>query len=148
MRVPGCQHWCLSTSRGFVTFCCSHGQTIHHRLGEGSREAQHCWFRASICDGEKKSNSWDFCMWPIHSKHSSAKPSWGVTAVASLPLMIAITPRLSLALVSGAHCQLLPCLPPHMVQDFGFNQGALPPMQVSGKGCAWEGFRTAVAHVC
>lgn len=86
MRVPGCQHWCLSTSRGFVTFCCSHGQTIHHRLGEGSREAQHCWFWASICDGENKSNSWDFCMWPIHSKHSSAKPSWGVTAVASLAI--------------------------------------------------------------
>lgn len=127
ISVPGWQHWCFSISRGFATFCCSHGQTLHHQLGEGSREALPHHIH---CDGENESNSWDFCTWPIHREQSSA-----------------ITPQLGLALVSAAHCQLLHCLPPHMVQDFRFNQDALPPMQVSGKGCAWEVFRTAVAQL-
>lgn len=95
LRSPGQQHQHFIISRGFITSRCSCGQTSN---ADQERDPG----RHHLTMGIKP--SWD-------------KPSWGVTVLVSLLLMIALTQWLGSAQVSGAHPRFLLRLPPAVGQD-------------------------------
>lgn len=83
-------------------------------------------------------------------KPSWDKPSWRVTALALLLLMIALAQCLGSVQVSGAHPWFLLHLPPAVGQDGKVEPGSSPSciVQVGHEGCAWGRFGNSSSSRC